>query len=98
MDEQIYFVNKIMNDLLDNKSIIKSKAKYNEKMKKMKAQGKKVKPYEKYYDEKYIQIFLGAFSVTLQTAIPEISSPKTYQNCIRSYDGYPLSQIIICLI
>ena len=92
MDEQIYFVNKIMNDLLDNKSIIKSKAKYNEKFKKMKAQGKKVKPYEKYYDEKYIQIFLGSFSVTLQTAIPDISSPKTYQNCIRSYDGYPLSQ------
>ena len=30
------------------------------------------KKYEKYYDEKYILIFLGAFAVTLQTAIPEI--------------------------
>ena len=34
MDSQIYFVNKIMNDLLDNKSIIKSEEKYNAKKRK----------------------------------------------------------------
>ena len=41
MDEEIYFVNKIMGELLNNKSIIKSEAKYNKRRKELKAQGKK---------------------------------------------------------
>ena len=48
------------------------------------------KKYEKYYDEKYLLVFLGAYAVTLQTAIPDISSNKTYENCIRSFSGFPL--------
>ena len=91
MDEEIYFVNKIMGELLNNKSIIKSEAKYNKRRKELKAQGKKTHPYEKYYDERYLLIFLGAYAVTLQTAIPIISSNKTYENCIRSFEGFPLS-------
>ena len=91
MSEEIYFVNKIMGELLNNRSIIKSEEKYNKRRKELKAQGKKTNPYEKYYDERYLLIFLGAYAVTLQTAIPVISSNKTYENCIRSFEGFPLS-------
>ena len=91
MKEEIYFVNKIMSDLLNNKNYVKDEKKYNKRLKELKAQGKKTKPYEKYFDEKYLLLFLGAFSVTLQTAIPIISSNKTYENCIRSFEGFPVS-------
>ena len=92
MDSQIYFVNKIMSELLNNESIVMTEEKYKLKMKLRKAKGLKTnKKYEKYYDEKYLLIFLGAFAVTLQTAIPNIASNKTYENCIRSFSGFPLS-------
>ena len=41
--------------------------------------------YEKYRDQKYLLVFLGAY--VDQTAIPDISSKKTYENCIRSFSG-----------
>jgi len=92
MDSQIYFVNKIMSDLLNNKSIVMSEDKYKLKIKLRKAKGQKTnKKYEKYYDEKYLLIFIGAFAVTLQTAMPNIASNKTYENCIRSFSGFPLN-------
>ena len=92
MSEQIYFVNRIVSELLNKKSVFMSEEAYKKRMKKLKAQGKKGKPYEKYYDEKYILTFLGAFAVTLQTATPSISSNKTYENCIRSFEGFPLNE------
>ena len=92
MTEHIYFVNKIMSELLNNSNIIKDESKYNTRMKQLKAQGKKTKTFEKYHDEKYLFIFLGAFAVTLQSSIPGISSNKTYENCIRSFDGFPLTK------
>ena len=92
MDSQIYFVNKIMSELLNNKSIVMTEEKYKLSAKKRRAKGiKSNKKYEKYYDEKYLLIFLGAFAVTLQTAIPNIASNKTYENCIRSFSGFPLN-------
>ena len=92
MSEQIYFVNKIMNELLNNRTIIKDETKYNKRMKVLQSQGKKTKTFEKYHDEKYLFIFLGAFAITLQTSIPIISSNKTYENCIRSFEGFPLTK------
>ena len=92
MSEQIYFVNKIMSELLNNRTIIKDETKYNKRMKVLQSQGKKTKTFEKYYDEKYLFIFLGAFAITLQTSIPIISSNKTYENCIRSFEGFPLTK------
>ena len=93
MDSQIYFVNKIMSELLNNKGIVMTEEKYKLQSKLRRAKGKKVnKKYEKYYDEKYLLIFLGAFAVTLQTAIPNIASNKTYENCIRSFSGFPLNE------
>ena len=92
MSEHIYFVNRIVSELLNKKSVFMSEEAYKKRMKKLKAQGKKGKPYERYYDEKYILTFLGAFAITLQTAIPNISSNKTYENCIRSFEGFPLNE------
>ena len=37
-------------------------------------------------------VFLGAYAVTLQSSIPDISSKKTYENCIRSFNGFPLHE------
>jgi len=92
MSDHIYFVNKIVSELLNKKSVFMSEEAYKKRMKKLKAQGKKGKPYEKYYDEKYILTFLGAYALTLQTATPSISSNKTYENCIRSFEGFPLNE------
>ena len=92
MSEHIYFVNRIVAELLNKKSVFMSEEAYKKRMNKLKAQGKKGKSYERYYDEKYILVFLGAFAVTLQTAIPNISSNKTYENCIRSFIGFPLNE------
>ena len=92
MEEQVYFVNKIVSELMNKKSIIMSEEKYKQKIKSMKAKGKNPMSYEKYRDQKYLLVFLGAYAVTLQTAIPDISSKKTYENCIRSFSGFPLQE------
>ena len=92
MEEQVYFVNKIVSELMNKKSIIMSEDKYKQKIKSMKAKGKNPMSYEKYRDQKYLLAFLGAYAVTLQTAIPDISSKKTYENCIRSFSGFPLQE------
>ena len=92
MEEQLYFVNKIVSELMNKKSIVMSEDKYKQKIKSMKAKGKNPMSYEKYRDQKYLLVFLGAYAVTLQTAIPDISSKKTYENCIRSFSGFPLQE------
>ena len=92
MEENIFFVNKIVSELMNKKSIIMSEEKYKKKEKTMKAKGKKIITYERYKDQKYLLVFLGAYAVTLQTSIPDISSKKTYENCIRSFNGFPLQQ------
>ena len=88
MEEQLYFVNKIVSELMNKKSIVMSEEKYKQKIKSMKAKEKITMSYEKYRDQKYLLVFLGAYAVTLQTAIPDISSKKTYENCIRSFSGF----------
>ena len=92
MEEHIYFVNKIVSELMNKKSIVMSEQKYKKKEKDMKAKGKKIITYERYKDQKYLLVFLGAYALTLQTSIPDISSKKTYENCIRSFNGFPLQE------
>ena len=90
MEEQLYFVNKIVSELMNKKSIVMTEEKYKLKIKTMRAKGKNPMSFEKYKDQKYLFVFLGAYALTLQTAIPNISSKNTYENCIRSFSGYPL--------
>ena len=75
MEEQLYFVNKIVSELMNKKSIVMSEEKYKQKILSMKAKGKNPMSYEKY---KRSKIFNGIFGIRLSflTAIPDISSKK----------------------
>ena len=46
MEEQLYFVNKIVSELMNKKSIVMSEDKYKQKIKSMKAKGKNPMSYE----------------------------------------------------
>ena len=45
MSEHIYFVNRIVTELLNKKSVFMSEVAYKKRMQKLKAQGKKGKSY-----------------------------------------------------
>ena len=59
-------------------------------------EGKNPMSYEKYRDQKYLLVFLG-INITLR-AIPDISSKKTYENCIRSFGGFLYKKIMLSFL
>jgi len=70
---------------------ILSEKKYNEKLEKDKQKTKKsLSSYDKYRNEMIILIVSSMFLISIQTAIPTISSKRTVYSCIKSFNGYPL--------
>lgn len=56
-----------------------------------KKEGKtKVPPYEKYCNKLVIVATACMFLLRIQTAIPSIHLTKTFEDCVRSYEGYPV--------
>ena len=53
----------------------------------------KTKDYDKYKNEYIILIVSSVFLIAIQTAIPTLSSSRTIHNCIKSYNGFPLTGI-----
>jgi hypothetical protein len=53
-------------------------------------QGKKLKTYERKYDEILLYSLISAYIVSVQTAIPSVDSKKAYGNCKKSFRGFPL--------
>ncbi len=53
----------------------------------------KTKDYDKYRNEYIILIVSSVFLIAVQTAIPSLSTSRTVYNCIKSYNGYPLTGV-----
>lgn len=71
-----------------------SKDKYEEESrKKQEKKGKSSPPYEKYRNRNIIIYAAAALQVAIQTAIPSFKTKKSFPNCIRSFNGYPMSGV-----
>ena len=53
-------------------------------------EGKKLKTYEKKYDEILLYSLISSYLVATQSIIPGVISKKAYGNCKKSFIGYPL--------
>ena len=96
----------VRNVLLLINEIHGDKKSYDSKRDRLRQKGKKVPPYE-YKLNQYILFFTSLFMlVSIQTAIPSIRTKKTYPNCKRSFEGFPMNEslgngaldYIVCII
>ena len=53
----------------------------------------KTKDYDKYKNEYIILIVSSVFLISVQTAMPSLSSSRTVYSCIKSYNGFPLTGV-----
>ncbi len=53
-------------------------------------QGKKLKTYEKKYDEILLYSLISSYIVAVQSIIPGVISKKAYGTCKKSFTGYPI--------
>lgn len=71
-----------------------SKDKYDdESRKKQEKKGKSSPPYEKYRNRNIILYATASLQLAIQTAIPSFTTKKSFPNCIRSFNGYPLNGV-----
>ena len=53
-------------------------------------EGKKLKTYEKKYDEILLYSLISAYIIAVQSVIPGVISKKAYGTCKKSFSGYPI--------
>ena len=76
----IQCINQYVPDELSYKSIYAKKIK----------EGKKLKTYEKKYDEILFYSLISAYMVAVQSVIPGVISTKAFGNCKKSFVGFPI--------
>ena len=76
----IQCINQYVPDELSYKSAYAKKTK----------EGKKLKTYEKKYDEILLYSLISAYMVAVQSIIPGVISTKAFGNCKKSFIGFPI--------
>ena len=80
----------IMNVVIESiRNTVESEKEYKQKVREMAEKGKKIPSYNTFYNTALLYYTLGAFLISIQTAMPSIKTRKTHPGCIRSFSGYP---------
>jgi len=87
---QMEFIVKIASATVAIPGVLPTSAAYQQSVAKAAVDGKKMPPYETIYNESIMFSTLGATLIGIQTAVPSVTTKKTYPGCIRSFSGYPL--------
>ena len=88
MDDKYNFIIQQVLKLMDEN--IGSEKDYNERMKNKKKKGR-TKSYQDSYNDLLIYSIISIYIISIQISIPSVYSVKTYDNCNKSFDGYPLN-------
>ena len=81
-------------DFMGNTDIFIGDEKYTKKTKerKKKEEGAKIIPYETYYQSLLLDVLVCCLIVSLQTIVPSLNPRKTFGDCVKNLDGFPLSE------
>ena len=99
IEKQIVDIKTIYNNLIENRSFLKS----SEQFKKV----KKLADYEKYKNILLVRAAIATFISVIQTSIPNYKSITTNPGCVKDFSGYPLSnnkdntrfiKYIVCIV
>ena len=95
MDSIETFVMNLCDKLIQDKTVVKTKTKYDKDAAKnadKKDTNKKAKvlSYEDYYENKKVEILGSALLVAVQTTLPSFQTKKYERSCAFSFEGYPL--------
>ena len=74
-----------------NNENTKSKKDYDIQVDKLKNNSRSIKQYDTHVYEILFLSLISVFIITVQTAIPEIKTSKTYPGCVKSFNGFPLN-------
>ena len=88
IESQYQFI--VDNVLNIHRQIAPSKEKFEKISAKLAKEGKKPIPYEDQVGRPLIILTFIFISIAIQTNIPSIESSRTFPNCIRAFEGYPL--------
>ena len=76
-----------------NNENTKGKQEYNVILEKANKRKKTIKSYSTHVYEILFLSLISVFIITVQTAIPEIKTSKTFPGCVKSFNGYPLNNL-----
>ena len=85
-------------DFMGNTDIFIGDERYAKRMKDRKkkddasAAATKTIPYETYYQSILLDVLVCSLIVALQTVVPSLSPRRTFGDCVKNMDGYPLSE------
>ena len=87
MDHKEFIIKNVIDDLKAN---VPEKDEYEEKVKEVSKSNKRMRSYKDLFNTTLLYLTLGMILITIQINIPTIRSKKTFPNCNRSFDGYPV--------
>lgn len=70
-----------------------SRGEYNVILEKANKRKKTIKSYSTHVYEILFLSLISVFIITVQCAIPEIKTSKTFPGCVKSFNGYPLNNL-----
>ena len=81
-------------DFMGDTDIFIGEERYNKKMqdRKKKDEGAKVVPYETYYQSLLLDVCVCCIIISMQTKVPSLSPRRTFGDCVKNVDGFPLSE------
>ena len=81
-------------DFMGNTDIFIGDERYNKKVKERKKKEENTKniPYETYYQSLLLDVLVCSLIVALQTIVPSLNPRKSFGDCVKNLDGYPLSE------
>ena len=88
IEQQYQFI--VDNVLNIHRQIAPTKEKYEKMSAKLSKEGKKPIPYEDQVGRPLIILTLIFIAIAIQTNIPSIQSSRTFPNCVKAFEGYPL--------
>ena len=84
-DDIIQHTLKALDDTVDSEDV------YEEKIKKLTKEGKKIPSYKDVFNKSLMSFTLAYISLYIAVSIPSIQSNKTFPGCKRSLTGYPIA-------
>ena len=82
-------------DFMGNSDIFIGDDRYNKKAKERKKkqdENAKSIPYETFYQSMLLDVLVCSLIVAMQTVVPSLSPRRTFGDCVKNLDGYPLSE------
>jgi hypothetical protein len=81
-------------DFMGDTDIFIGEERYNKKMndRKKKEEGAKTVPYETYYQSMLLDVCVCCIIISMQTKVPSLSPRRTFGDCVKNMDGFPLSE------